>query len=104
MKKFYFAPVIALLLFVTNILPAKAETGFEGTITWALTMAQLGGSKTDMTINVKGEKIETELDMGAQGAVKVYIDRAKKKIYVAMAAMKMGMVMDIPDEKKAMDM
>lgn len=69
---------------------------FEGTITWTMTMPQMGNDDShSMIINVKGKKTEAEMDMGAMGKFKTYSDDATKKAYMVMGAMKSGFIMDL---------
>ncbi|HET6400492.1 MAG TPA: DUF4412 domain-containing protein [Candidatus Kapabacteria bacterium] len=48
-----------------------------------------------MIINVKGQKTEAEMDMGAMGKFKTYSDDATKKAYMVMGAMKSGYIVDL---------
>ena len=95
MKTFALASLLVLFVMAPQ---ARAQTPFEGTATWSMTIPQMDDEKHEMTINMKGDKVETEIDLGAQGGVKTYIDREKKKIYVAMSAMKSGWVLDFPND------
>ncbi len=90
------------LLVLLSLAPASgvlhAQKPFEGTITWSMTIPQLGDDeKHPVVINVKGGKTETESEMGAMGAVKSYSDDSAKKVYMVMGAMKSGYVMDMDD-------
>ena len=93
-------------LFVVAFTPAlrglHAQKAFEGTITWSMTMPMMGSEDShSMIINVKGNKSETEMDMGGMGVVKTYVDNDAKKIYTVMGAMKTGYVADMGDKKAA---
>jgi hypothetical protein len=99
-----------VLLFVIVFTPALrglyAQKTFEGTITWTMTMAQMGDDeKLPMIINIKGNKSETEISFGAMGSVKTYSNLETKKTYTCadMGGRKMNYVadMDDPDIKKA---
>ena len=71
-------------------------------IVWAMTIPQMDEEKHDMTLNVKGDMIETEMDLGAQGGIKMWVDRAAKKTYMYMAALgNKGMIMDMPNDSAA---
>jgi Domain of unknown function (DUF4412) len=76
-----------------------AQTAFEGTISWVVSITQLGDdAKHDMKVNVKGDKLETETDLGAMGLMKTYSDPASKKTYMVMGDSKSGMVRDNPSD------
>jgi len=76
--------------------------GFEGTITWSMTIPMLGDDeKHPMVMNMKGDKSETEVDMGMMGNMKSYKDGATKKMYMVMGSSKSGFVMDMKDLKSS---
>lgn len=62
---------------------------FEGIIVNRITSPMMG-DPMDMTINVKGNKIMMEMDGGAMGGMKIYLDKTDNKQYIVMSAMKMG--------------
>jgi Domain of unknown function (DUF4412) len=80
------------------VLKLHAQNTFEGTVSWNATITQLGDDKHSMILNVKGNKIESEFDLGAMGVVKTYVDPGNKKIYQIMGGMKSGRVADIPSD------
>jgi hypothetical protein len=81
------------------VLKLHAQSGFNGTITWAITIAQLGDDeKHDMKVNIKGDRTETETDLGAMGMVKSFNDPVAKKNYVVMGESKSGFFRDIPTD------
>ncbi|MDP4197991.1 MAG: DUF4412 domain-containing protein [Bacteroidota bacterium] len=95
MKKTALASLLTLLVMSPLV---RAQAPFEGTATWSLSIPQMDDEKHEMTINMKADKVETDLDLGAQGGIKTYLDRANKKVYIVMSAMKSGMVMDMPND------
>src|SRR5437588_11808281 len=98
MKRNLVASLVALgFVLLEFAATARAQAPFEGTVTWAMSIPQVDDEKHDMLVNIKGDKIETELDLGAQGGVKTYLDHANKKIYMYMSSMKAGFVMDYPN-------
>lgn len=101
MKKFA-AFVIAVSFALTLSGPnAQAQSkSFEGTVTWNMTIPQLGDDTLPMTMNIKGDKIEQEMSLGPQGMVKTYIvtENNQVKRYMVMESMKMGMVQDVKAE------
>lgn len=105
MKKLALASVIAFLFVAPLVAPqARAQTPFEGTATWSMSIPQLDEERHEMTMNIKGQQLEIEVDLGAQGGIKTIVDHDKKKIYVIMSAMKSGMVMDLPSDSAAKTM
>src|SRR5487761_921474 len=55
---------------------------FEGTISWAMTMPQMGDTENhSMIISVKGKKAEMDVYMGTMGRIKTYEDQETKKGY-----------------------
>ena len=81
------------------VLKLHAQKPFEGTITWSLTIAQLGDDdKHEMKVNIKGDRTETETDLGAMGSLKSFNDPAAKKNYIVMGASKSGFFRDIPTD------
>jgi hypothetical protein len=103
MKKLTGLFIIYGFLLAFPVLKLHAQKPFEGTITWAMTIPMMDDEKHSMIVNVKGDKNESEMDMGVQGIVKVYKDRSTKKMYIVMTAMKMGMTMDLSDINNAVD-
>jgi hypothetical protein len=104
MKRILLIALVALgFVTTTNVLSARAQGKFEGTITWAMTMPQMDEDKHDMIANMKGDQSLMEMDLGAQGGIKMWSDRAAKKMYMYMAAMgSNGFIMDIPSDSVAM--
>jgi hypothetical protein len=102
MKKTLASLLFAGLLFgQVSSVSAQANSAtptFEGTMTFALQIPMLGEDKLDMKCNVKGEKAMTEMDLGMQGAMHMYVDHATKKMTIVMDAMKMGFTTEIGDE------
>jgi hypothetical protein len=97
----HLAFILAIAFLLSGSLSAHAQKAFEGTVYWTLSVPQMDSEKHEMKINVRGEKTETEIDLGIQGGVKSFIDRDKKKIYVVLEAMHSGMYMDIPSDSAA---
>jgi len=95
MKKhlaFIFALALAL---AAPTLTAHAQA-FEGTVHWSMSIPKMDEEKHDMIVNMKGDKTQTNIDMGVQGQIKTFVQ--DNKIYIAMMAMKSGFVADIPKE------
>jgi hypothetical protein len=110
MKKTFQSFVVLGLLLALPTLKLHAQASFEGTITWSMTIPQMGDEdKHSMIINVKGDKSESEMDMGAMGLMKTYSDPSTNKTYMVMGAMKTGYFFDKKDTdnqkmaSKAMD-
>ena len=101
MKKlaYLFAFSFALTLLSLN---ARAQGSFEGSITWNMTVPQLGDDAMPMTMNFKNGNMEQEMTMGPQGTMKTYVlkENNGRKLYVAMEAMKMGFTKDLSDTIK----
>lgn len=94
----YFIAFSFLLALPLAKVSAQAKP-FEGTITWAMTMPQMGNDDShSMVINVKGKKMEMEINMGTMGLMKSYADQETRKGYMVMEAMKMGYTMDLPSD------
>ena len=87
----------ACFLFALN---ARAQKSFEGSITWNITSAQFGDDTIPMTMNMKDGNVEQQMNLGPQGMMKTFVlnENNHKKMYMAMEAMKMGMVMDVPPD------
>ena len=97
MKKAGFVIVSAFVLLAPSL--GFAQKTFEGTITWSLTLPQMGDDAAHpMTMNVKDQQVEAEIDMGTMGLMKTYTDNKTRKGYVVMEAMKMGYTMDLPSD------
>jgi hypothetical protein len=99
MKKIAGLFIVFGFVLAAPVLKLHAQASFEGTITWSMTIPMLDDDKHGMTINVKGDKSEVNMDMGVQGNVMVYSDRSTKKTTVVMTAMKSGMTMDMNEIK-----
>lgn len=84
------------LVAVVGVLSAHtvfAQKPFEGSVTWKVVSAQMGDQEAhDMTMNIKGDKFEIDMDAGVQGLIRMYPDRANNKMTMVMDAQKMGMV------------
>ncbi len=88
--------VIALgFLFSLPILNAYAQSGFEGTLTWSMALPSM--KQFDEIINVKGDKSEIEMNMGAYGTSQMWGDRTTGKIYMYLSSLKKGMILDMND-------
>jgi hypothetical protein len=99
MKKLLSSIIVFACVLASPVLKLHAQSTFEGTITWNMSIPQMGDDdKHPMVINVKGQKLESELDMGAMGAYKTYIDLMQKKGYLVMGAMKNGYIIDMPTD------
>jgi hypothetical protein len=86
----------ALLLAAVSV---RAQKGFEGTI--SMSMILPGDTTThDASINLKGDKMELDIDLGMMGLVKIFPDKKNHKVYMAQMTMKSGRVIDIADEQK----
>jgi len=100
MKKItgYFLAFSLVLTLPLAKVSAQSES-FEGTITWTMTMPQMGNDDSHpMIINIKGKKLEVEINMGAMGLMKSYADQETKKGYLVIGAMKTGYSMDLPSD------
>lgn len=87
------------LLFVAQ--QAQAQTPFEGRIVQTISVPQMGDEKMEMTMNVKGEKMMINVDMGPMGATKIFSVNGGKSMTVVMEQMKMGMEIDMEAAKAA---
>jgi hypothetical protein len=87
---------IVALLFVAQ--EAQAQTAFEGRVIQSISAAQLGDEKMEMTMNIKGEKMMINMDMGAMGAMKMFTSNGGKTMTMIMEQMKQGFEMQIPDD------
>ena len=87
------------------VLKLHAQKSFEGTITMSMTMPIMGDEDPHpMIINIKGTKIETEMDMGAMGSTKIYSDGKKAYSVTAMGGRKLGYVADMAPDSSATKM
>jgi hypothetical protein len=103
MKRTFFTALVALGFLLPMTQRANAQGKFEGTIVWAMTMPQLDEEKHDLIQSMKGDQTYTEMDLGAQGGMKMWIDRSANKMYMYMAALgNNGMVMDMPNDSVAL--
>src|SRR5438105_4157782 len=100
MKKFTGFFVAFSFVLMVPALKVQAQATFEGTVYWSMSIPMMDEEKHEMKINIKGDKTETEMDMGMVGNMKSYVDREKKKIYLVMGE-KNGMMMDLPDDAAA---
>jgi hypothetical protein len=99
MKRTVFIALLALGFLAPVTRRASAQDKFEGTVTMAVSIPQMDEEKHEAITNIKGDKIMTEVDLGAQGGIKAWIDVPEKKAYMYSAAMgKKGMIMDFPDD------
>jgi hypothetical protein len=94
------------ILFILAVLFLYGSTtfaqGWEGTIEMSMKVPQLGEESIPMTMNIKGNKVHTLMNVGPAGAMEMYIDNDTKKMVQVMKAMNMGMEMDLSQlEKKA---
>lgn len=69
--------------------------GWEGTIQMTMKIPQMGDETIPLTMNIKGNKIHTSMEMGAMGAIEMFIDNGTKKMVQVMRAAKMGMEFDM---------
>src|ERR1700733_15231994 len=99
MKKIAGLFIVFGFVLAAPILKLYAQKPFEGTITWSVNSPMLDDDKHPMIINVKGDKTETEMDLGVSGNMKAWSDRSTKKMYMFMSSMKSGWTMDMKDNK-----
>src|ERR1017187_8580841 len=74
-----------------------AQASFEGTMNWTMTMPAAKQAKYDILMHIKGDKNETDIDMGKLGGAKEYSDTATHKMYMVMTATNTGLVIDLKD-------
>lgn len=74
--------------------------GWEGTIEMSMKVPQLGDDVIPMTMNIKGNKVHTLMNIGPAGAMEMYIDNDTKKMVQVMKAMNMGMEIDLSQMEK----
>jgi hypothetical protein len=99
MNKLLLASVVAAVALFLGVQNASAQKAFEGSVTWKMVSAQMGDQNPhEMTMNIKGEKFEIDMDAGPQGLVHMFVDRPNKKMTMVMDARKMGMVQNLPDD------
>src|SRR5471030_2637869 len=79
------------------VIKLHAQKPFEGTLTWTMSMPSTKQEKFDITMHIKGDKNETDIDMGTLGGAKEYSDRATQKMYMVMTATNTGVVMDMKE-------
>jgi len=95
--------IFALILgsFMPSLIHAQA---FEGVVYWEMSIPMLGDQKIPVTINIKGDKTVSIMDVPMQGSMKMYTDRATRKMTMVQEAQKQGMEMDLAkmDEMKKM--
>jgi hypothetical protein len=99
-KNFSFLAILLLVAFTPAFHGLYAQKAFEGTITWSMSIAAMGDDeKIPWIINIKGQKLEMEMDMGAMGEIQTYTDMEKKKGYfvMAMGGKKTGYLIDATD-------
>jgi len=77
---------------------ALAQDTFEGTIHYSVGIPAMGDDKMAMSTNIKGQKVEIDMDLGAMGGQHIYMDKASHTLTIIMDGMKTGYSMDIPAE------
>ncbi len=89
------AGLLIVLSFIVAFpsIAVHAQSGFEGTLIWNMTMPSI--QPFDFTINIKGDKSEAEMNMGAYGSSQIWSDRATGKLYMYLSALKKGMISDM---------
>lgn len=99
MKRILLLALVALGFLSMPIRRASAQSKFEGTITWAMTIPMMDEEKHDMIFSMKGDQAFVQMDLGAQGGMKMWTDRAARKTYMYMAALgNRGMIIDMPND------
>jgi hypothetical protein len=96
MKKQYFRHILPLTILVSSWIfstSAFAQT-FEGIITLEESGPVLGDQKAEMIISVKGDKSVTAVDFPGIGPMKIYEDKAAKKMTQIFEAQKRGVEID----------
>jgi hypothetical protein len=98
MKKLLGSFIVFGCVLTFPLLNAHAQKSFEGTLTWTTSMPIMGDDdQHPMIINMKGQKSETEMEMGPMGTVRTYSDYGSRKIYAVTGTQKTGFVMDMSD-------
>jgi len=93
MKK-HLAFILTLVVALAAPLVASYAQSFEGTVHWSMTIPKMDDEKHEMVTNIKGDKSQSNIDLGVQGQIKTFMQ--DDKIYIAMMAMKSGFVMTTP--------
>ncbi len=89
--------IVSLGLGLSLATAAQAQSSFEGTVTLAL-LTPADSVQSQSTINLKGDKMEIEIDAGVQGIIKLYPDSKKHTMHIALMAMKQGREVPLPPE------
>jgi hypothetical protein len=87
--------IVALLFVAQN---AQAQTAFEGRVIQTVSVPQMGDEKMEMTMNIKGEKMMINMDMGPMGAMKMFTLNGGKSMTMIMEQLKQGFEIDIPED------
>ncbi len=87
--------IVALLFVAQN---AEAQ-GFEGRIIQTVSVPQLGEDKMEMVMNVKGEQMMINMDMGPMGVIKMFTQNGGKSMVMVMEQMNIGYEIPLDDAK-----
>jgi len=98
MKKAFVA-VLALVVMMLSAGTVNAQSGKGLEVQWKISAAQLGNEKVDMNYRLKGDHALLNMDMGAMGAMKVFVDKQSHKVTTIIPSMNMAMEMDMPDDQ-----
>jgi hypothetical protein len=94
---------LAVLVIAATCIPALIRAqAFEGVVTWEMSIPMLGDQKIPVTINLKGDKTMTTMDIPMQGTMKMYGDKAAKKMTMVQEAQKSGMEIDLAQSEAMM--
>ncbi len=98
MHKLFAASTFLGFVLAFTIPALHAQKAFEGTVTWTVSIPRMGDEKHDMKVNVKGDRTETETNLGAVGIMKTYSDPASRKTYMIMGSSPTGMFKEFPTD------
>lgn len=87
--------IVALLFVAQN---AEAQS-FEGRIIQTVSVPQLGEDKMEMVMNVKGEQMMINMDMGPMGVIKMFTQNGGKSMVMVMEQMNIGYEIPLDDAK-----
>jgi hypothetical protein len=92
-----FAAILLVFSPQTNVYAQDTGgTKFEGTITLEITVPQMGDQKINALINLKGQQMMMNIDMGAMGSMETFMDKSKRTVTSFSTAQKTGMQVDLP--------
>jgi hypothetical protein len=94
LKQLLFSNAVLTILLQLRPVLGQDTSRFEGVITFAMTMPQLGDQNYESLASIKGDKMMMTTDLGPMGSMQIYSDKVKHTHVMVMSMSKTAIETD----------